>query len=89
MKIQLASDLHLEYLQRNFPLERLIAPAYGADVLVLAGDIANGTLAIELAGRIVGESLDDDERSTRVVDRFLADLESMETAAAAGRDGDS
>src|ERR1700709_193515 len=48
MKIQLASDLHLEYLQRNFPLERLIAPAYGADVLVLAGDIANGTLAIEL-----------------------------------------
>jgi F-type H+-transporting ATPase subunit b len=48
-----------------------------------------GTLAIELAGRIVGESLDDDERSTRVVDRFLADLESMETAAAAGRDGDS
>jgi F-type H+-transporting ATPase subunit b len=37
----------------------------------------------------VGESLDDDDRSTRVVDRFLADLESMETAKAAGRDGDS
>lgn len=48
MKIQLASDLHLEFLQRDFPGERLIAPAYGADVLVLAGDIANGTLAIEL-----------------------------------------
>jgi F-type H+-transporting ATPase subunit b len=48
-----------------------------------------GTLAIDLAGRIVGESLDDDARSTRVVDRFLADLESMETAKAAGRDGDS
>ena len=48
-----------------------------------------GTLAIDLAGRIVGESLEDDERSTRVVDRFLADLESMETAEAAGqRDGD-
>ena len=48
-----------------------------------------GTLAIDLAGRIVGESLDDDERSTRVVDRFLADLETMETAEAAGqRDGD-
>lgn len=48
MKIQLASDLHLEFLQRDFPGERLIAPAYGADVLVLAGDIANGAQAIEL-----------------------------------------
>lgn len=26
MKIQLASDLHLEFLQRDFPDERLIAP---------------------------------------------------------------
>jgi hypothetical protein len=48
MKIQLASDLHLDYLQRDLPGERLIAPAYGADVLVLAGDIANGVQAIEL-----------------------------------------
>ena len=48
-----------------------------------------GTLATNLASRIVGESLEDDERSTRVVDRFLADLETMETAEAAGqRDGD-
>ncbi|GGF40961.1 ATP synthase subunit b [Marmoricola endophyticus] len=42
-----------------------------------------GTLATSLAGRIVGESLDDDERSTRVVDRFLADLETIESAQAA------
>ena len=28
-----------------------------------------------LAGRIVGESLDEDARQGRVVDRFLADLE--------------
>ncbi|MGO4255290.1 F0F1 ATP synthase subunit B [Marmoricola sp. RAF53] len=34
-----------------------------------------GSLATSLAGRIVGESLDDDERSSRVVDRFLAELE--------------
>ncbi|MEI5674650.1 MULTISPECIES: F0F1 ATP synthase subunit B [Nocardioides] len=34
-----------------------------------------GTLATTLAGRIVGESLDDDERQSRVVERFLADLE--------------
>src|SRR3954451_5225065 len=32
-----------------------------------------GSLATALAGRIVGESLEDDARSTRVVDRFLAD----------------
>ncbi len=44
-----------------------------------------GTLATELAGRIVGESLQDDERSTRVVDRFLANLETMETAEKAGQ----
>lgn len=48
MKIQLASDLHLEFLQRTFPGEHLISPAHGADLLVLAGDIANGTLGIEL-----------------------------------------
>lgn len=34
-----------------------------------------GTLATTLAGRIVGESLDDDDRQSRVVERFLADLE--------------
>jgi F-type H+-transporting ATPase subunit b len=39
-----------------------------------------GTLATTLAGQIVGESLDDDERSNRVVDRFLADLENLESA---------
>jgi F-type H+-transporting ATPase subunit b len=42
-----------------------------------------GSLATSLAGRIVGESLDDDERSGRVVDRFLADLESLETSKTA------
>jgi F-type H+-transporting ATPase subunit b len=45
-----------------------------------------GTLATSLAGRIVGESLEDDERSSRVVDRFLADLESIESSASV-RDG--
>lgn len=46
-----------------------------------------GSLATTLAGRIVGESLEDDERSTRVVDRFLADLETLETSKAAGQSG--
>jgi F-type H+-transporting ATPase subunit b len=39
-----------------------------------------GGLATTLAGRIVGESLDDDERARRTVDRFLADLEQSDTA---------
>ncbi|MEW2355843.1 F0F1 ATP synthase subunit B [Spirillospora sp. NPDC029432] len=34
-----------------------------------------GTLSVELAGRVVGESLDDAARQSRVVDRFLEELE--------------
>jgi F-type H+-transporting ATPase subunit b len=41
-----------------------------------------GSLATTLAGQIVGESLDDDERSSRVVDRFLQDLEDLESVKA-------
>ena len=39
-----------------------------------------GGLATSLAGRIVGESLDDDARARRTVDRFIADLESQPAA---------
>jgi F-type H+-transporting ATPase subunit b len=38
-----------------------------------------GTLATELASKIVGESLADEARQSRVVDRFLADLEQVST----------
>ncbi len=34
-----------------------------------------GTLAVELAGRIVGESLTEEARQQRLVDRFLGELE--------------
>jgi predicted phosphodiesterase len=46
MKIQIASDLHLEFLERKWPDERLIEPAPGAGLLVLAGDIGNGVDAL-------------------------------------------
>lgn len=39
-----------------------------------------GRLSIELAGRIVGESLEDEVRQRRVVDRFLEELESTGAA---------
>jgi len=43
-----------------------------------------GGLATTLAGRIVGESLEDDARAQRTVDRFLADLENDNVSEPAG-----
>ncbi len=40
-----------------------------------------GTLAIDLASGVVGESLTDDQKAQALVDRFLADLEASEKAA--------
>lgn len=57
----------------------------------LRGEV--GELATELASRIVGEALADEARQSRVVDRFMAELERMEpaeangSAAALGRNG--
>lgn len=48
MKIQIASDLHLEFIQRTMPGECIITPVPGAELLILAGDIANGADALEL-----------------------------------------
>ncbi len=42
-----------------------------------------GSLAIDLASGVIGESLADDARSAALVDRFLADLEASETSHAA------
>lgn len=48
-----------------------------------------GSLATDLASKIVGESLEDHARQSRVVDRFLADLESASPAGVAsnGQEG--
>jgi F-type H+-transporting ATPase subunit b len=53
----------------------------------LRGDI--GRLAVDLAERIVGESLADDERQSRVVDNFIAGLESAPAAESSVGAGES
>jgi predicted phosphodiesterase len=45
--IQLASDLHLEFLEGRSAQARLVESAQGADLLVLAGDIHNGVKGVE------------------------------------------
>jgi F-type H+-transporting ATPase subunit b len=44
-----------------------------------------GALSVELAGRVVGESLQDEARQRRTVDRFLAELEAQPGSAAEAR----
>jgi F-type H+-transporting ATPase subunit b len=44
-----------------------------------------GTLSVQLASKIVGESLDDEARQSRVVDRFLAELDASHAAASGAR----
>ena len=46
-----------------------------------------GTLAIELASKIVGESLEDEARQRGTVDRFLAELEAKADAEATAKAG--
>lgn len=55
--------------------EEQLATARQQVVNELRGQI--GTLAVDLAGRIVGESLADDARRSGTVDRFLAELDGM------------
>ena len=40
-----------------------------------------GSLAIDLASGVIGETLADDEKAAAIVDRFLADLEASESTA--------
>lgn len=40
-----------------------------------------GTLALDLAGGVIGETLSDDDKARSVVDRFLSDLEASEKAS--------
>ncbi len=44
-----------------------------------------GAMSVQLASKIVGESLEDEARQSRVVDRFLADLEASQGATTGAR----
>jgi F-type H+-transporting ATPase subunit b len=44
-----------------------------------------GALSVQLASKIVGESLEEEARQSRVVERFLADLEASEHPASGAR----
>jgi F-type H+-transporting ATPase subunit b len=46
-----------------------------------------GALAVDLAGRVVGESLADEARRSGTVDRFLAELDGMAAGSPDGRTG--
>lgn len=46
MKIQIASDLHLEFIRQRFPAEQVIRYVEGTEVLILAGDIHIGVEAV-------------------------------------------
>src|SRR4051794_7984442 len=48
-----------------------------------------GALAVDLAGRVVGESLAEDARRSGTVDRFLDDLDSMTATSGDGQGGSS
>ena len=69
----------LENAQRQIEAERQQAS------VALRAEI--GTLATELASRIVGESLADSARQSRVIDRFLDELEATTVAEGASANG--
>lgn len=73
--------------QAQVEADRLVANAQAQIEAERSSAIASlhaevGTLASQLAAKIVGESLADDERQQRVIDRFLADLESQPSGQA-------
>jgi F-type H+-transporting ATPase subunit b len=65
--------------------EEQLATARQQIVNELRGQI--GTLAVDLAGRVVGESLAEDVRRRGTVDRFLDELDAMAAAGDGRSDG--
>src|SRR5690606_584154 len=63
----------LETAQKQIEAERQQA------IVALRAEV--GSLATELASRVVGESLADDARQSRVIDRFLDELDTATVGA--------
>src|SRR5215218_317133 len=79
---QILEDLRVQAQEESARIvargEEQLASARQQVVNELRGQI--GTLAVDLAGRVVGESLADDVRRRGTVDRFLAELDSLAAA---------
>ena len=62
-----------------------------ADRLAAKAELSQevGRIALELAGRVVGEVLTDDARARATVDRFIADLETTSSTSSAAGEGAS
>jgi F-type H+-transporting ATPase subunit b len=77
-KANAEADRILETAQRQIEAERKqVSVSLRTEV---------GALATQLASKIVGESLEDTARQSRVVERFLDELEASSTTASAGKD---
>ncbi len=72
-KAQSETDRLLHNANRQIEAERQTAE------ISLRTDV--GLLAVELASKIVGESLRDEELASRVIDRFIAELETQNSSA--------
>ena len=85
---QIIEELRIQAQQESARIvargEEQLATARQQIVNELRGQI--GTLAVDLAGRVVGESLAEDVRRRGTVDRFLEELDAM-AAAGDGRSG--
>ncbi|QTK32389.1 F0F1 ATP synthase subunit B [Kocuria rhizophila] len=74
---------NMEFARITENAHKAIEAERAAAVVSLRDEV--GTLATQLASKIVGESLNDDDRANRVVDRFLADLDAEQSRTGAAR----
>lgn len=81
---ELRRDADLEYARMVAVNEARLAAERQSVIFALRQEI--GELTLTLAERLVRESMDDEQRQRRVVDRFLADLEATDQNAG-GPDG--
>jgi F-type H+-transporting ATPase subunit b len=81
---RIVDDMHAKAQEESARIvargEELLAHQRQATVRELRAEI--GTLAVDLAGKIVGDSLADEARQKGTVDRFLADLDSRSADSA-------